>query len=222
MVTPCFSAKGRSVSAASSAARDRSTSSAVKEPRSARLSRSSASVRSIALVLTTCRRSISSSVSRSGSLRATSRSVWLIASGVRSSCEAFAAKRCCSATCASSRASMPSNASASSRNSSRRPSSSIRWESEPDVASRVASVMRFSGASMRPASSQPTASPKTRRKASTSIAAGHEDACPEVRGIQRTPEVGRGGDEEDVAPSRRRKTQTAASSRAPASIRKPA
>ena len=53
-----------------------------------------------------------------GSLRATSSSVCVIASGVRSSWEAFAANRCCSATCASSRASMVSKLSASSRNSS--------------------------------------------------------------------------------------------------------
>ena len=51
-------------------------------------------------------------------LRATSSSVCVIASGVRSSWEALAAKRCCSATWASSRASMASKASASSRNSS--------------------------------------------------------------------------------------------------------
>ena len=74
-------------------------------------------------------------------LRATSRSVWVIASGVRSSCEALAANRRCSASWASSRASMVSNASASSRNSSWRPSSRTRWESDPLAAMRVASVM---------------------------------------------------------------------------------
>ena len=102
-----------------------------ERPRSARLSTSSASVRSIARALTAWRRSTSSSGSWVGSLRATSRRVCEIASGVRSSCEALAANRCCSATWASSRASMASKASASSRNSSLRPSSRIRWDSDP-------------------------------------------------------------------------------------------
>ena len=155
MVTPRFSARGRSVSVASSAMRDRSTCSRVKDRWSARLSRSNASVRSIARVLTAWRRSTSSPVSRFGSLRATSRSVCVIASGVRSSWEALAANLCCSATCASSRASMASKASASSRNSSLRPSSWIRWESDPFAAMRVASVMRVRGASIRPARSHP-------------------------------------------------------------------
>ena len=155
MVRPRFSARGRSVSVASSAMRDRSTCSRVKDRWSARLSRSNASVRSIARVLTAWRRSTSSPVSRFGSLRATSRSVCVIASGVRSSWEALAANLCCSATCASSRASMVSKASASSRNSSLRPSSWIRWESDPVAAMRVASVMRVRGASMRPARSHP-------------------------------------------------------------------
>ena len=155
MVRPRFSARGRSVSVASSAMRDRSTCSRVKDRWSARLSRSNASVRSIARVLTAWRRSTSSPLSRFGSLRATSRSVCVIASGVRSSWEALAANLCCSATCASSRASMASKASASSRNSSLRPSSWIRWESDPFAAMRVASVMRVRGASMRPARSHP-------------------------------------------------------------------
>ena len=172
MVTPCFSARGRSVSVASSARRDRSTRSRVKDRWSARLSRSSASVRSIARVLTTWSRSTSSPVSRSGSLRATSRSDCVIASGVRSSWEALAANLRCSATCASSRASMVSKASASSRNSSLRPGSRIRWESDPFVAMRVASVMRVSGASIRPARIHPPTRPNTSRNASTMAAAG--------------------------------------------------
>ena len=69
----------------------------------------------------------------------------MIASGVRSSWEALAANLCCSATCASSRVSMVSKASASSRNSSLRPGSRIRWESDPVAAMRVASVMRVRG-----------------------------------------------------------------------------
>ena len=56
---------------ASSAMSDRSTRSGVKERWSARLRRSSASVRSIARALTACRRSTSSPGSRVGSLRAT-------------------------------------------------------------------------------------------------------------------------------------------------------
>ena len=54
-------------------------------------------MRSIARVLTAWRRSTGSPVSPSGSLRATSRSVCVIASGVRSSWEALAANLCCSA-----------------------------------------------------------------------------------------------------------------------------
>jgi hypothetical protein len=91
----------------------------------------------------------------------------VIASGVRSSWEALAANRRCSATWASSRASMASKASASSRNSSVRPSNRMRWESDPVAAVRVASVMRVSGASMRPASSHPPTRPNTSRNAST-------------------------------------------------------
>ena len=93
----------------------------VKERWSARLSSSSASVSSIARVLTTWRRSTSSPLSRLGSSRATSSRVCVTARGVRSSWEALAANLFCSATCASSRASIVSNASASSRNSSLRP-----------------------------------------------------------------------------------------------------
>ena len=163
MAMPRFSANGRSVSVASSAIRDRSTGSRAKDRWSARLSTSSASVRSIARVLTRWRRSTSSPLSRLGSLRATSSSVCVIASGVRSSWEALAANRCCSATCASSRASMASNASASSRNSSLRPRSRIRWASDPVAARRVASVIRASGASIWPASSHPPRSPNRSR-----------------------------------------------------------
>ena len=171
-VTPRFSARGRSVSVASSAMRDRSTCSRVKDRWSARLSRSNASVRSIARVLTAWRRSTSSPLSRFGSLRATSRSVCVIASGVRSSWEALAANLCCSATCASSRASMASKESASSRNSSCRPCIRIRWESDPFAAMRVASVIRASGASMRPARSHPPSRPNTSRNASAAAARG--------------------------------------------------
>ncbi len=171
-VTPRPSARGSRVSAASSAISDRSTCSRANVPRSARLSSSSASVRSIARLLTACRRSMTSPVARPGSARATSRSVLDTASGVRSSWEALAANLLCSATCASSRASIVSNASASSRNSSPRPGSLIRWESEPRAAVRVASVIRVSGASIRPARNHPPTRPNTRRIPRTVAAAG--------------------------------------------------
>ena len=96
----------------------------------------------------------------------------MIASGVRSSWEALAANLCCSATCASNLASMVSKASASSRNSSLRPGSRIRWDSDPVAALRVASEMRVRGASIRPASSHPPSRPNTSRKPSTAPAAG--------------------------------------------------
>ena len=176
MVTSRCSAKGTSVSVASSAMRDRSTCSRVNDRCSARLSKSNACVRSIARPLTTYRRSTSSPVTWSGSSRATSSSVCVIASGVRSSWEAFAANLRCSATCASSRASMMSKASASSRNSSLRPSSSIRCESDPFPAMRVASVIRVSGPSMRPASSHPPRRPNTSRDTIT-IAAPGQRSC---------------------------------------------
>ena len=79
----------------------------------------------------------------------------MIASGVRSSWEALAANLCCSATCASSRASMASKAVGELAELVLRPSSSIRWESDPFAAMRVASVMRVSGASIRPARIHP-------------------------------------------------------------------
>ena len=195
MVTPRSSAKGRSVSVASSAISDRSTCSRAKDRWSARLSRSSASVRSIARVLTKWRRSTSSPLSRFGSLRATSRSVCVIASGVRSSWDALAAKRCCSPTWASSRASMASKASASSRNSSLRPSSSIRWESDPLAAVRVAAVMRVRGASMRPARIHPPTRPNTSRDASDEDRRRAEGGRAEVVRVEGAREVGEPGNE---------------------------
>ena len=156
-MTPRSSASGSSVSVASSATSDRSTSSRVKERWSARLSRSSASVRSIARALTACRRSTSSPSSRSGSLRATSRSDCVIASGVRSSCEALAANLCCSATCAWSRASRPSMVSARSFSSSRGPASARRSCRLRSEICRVVAVIARSGRRTRPATSQPSA-----------------------------------------------------------------
>ena len=198
IVRPRCSASGRSVSVASSAIRDRSTCSGVKDRWSARLSRSNASVRSIARVLTAWRRSTSSPVSRFGSLRATSRSVCVIASGVRSSWEALAANRCCSATCASRRASMASNASASSRNSSLRPSSSIRWESDPVAAMRVASVMRVQRGE-HPAGQQPPSDETEHQQERQHDGRGRSERAQEVGvgcGRRRSPAVGHVAQEE--------------------------
>jgi hypothetical protein len=225
MLTPRFSASGRRVSVASSAMRDRSTCSRLKDRRSARLRRSSASVRSMARVLTAWRRSMSSPVSGFGSLRATSRSVCVTASGVRSSWEALAENRCCSASCASSCSSMASKASASSRNSSLPPGSRIRWESDPFAAMRVASVMRVKGASIRPARSHPPARPNTSRKANAVAALGAKARWRSDRLGTRSPGRRPGGSGVVSTPSgtyRSRNTHTTASSRAPASMRNPA
>ena len=74
--------------------------------------------------------------------------------------------------CVSSRASIVSKASASSRNSSLRPGNRIRWESDPVAATRVASVIRPRGASIRPASSHPPKRPNISRNAPKMAAAG--------------------------------------------------
>jgi hypothetical protein len=112
-----------------------------------------------------------------------------MASGVRSSWEALAANLFCSATCASSRASMASKLSASSRNSSLGPGSRIRCESEPSAAIRVASVIRFSGLSMWPARIHPPSRPNASRKASTSTAVGAKERnnCAWLRTMNTTP-----------------------------------
>ena len=206
MVRPRFSARGRSISVASSAMRERSTWFRGEGP----------------LVGAAEQQQCFGEVDRAGvdgveafdefagvvvgSLRATSRSVCVIASGVRSSWEAFAANRCCSATCASSRASMASKASASSRNSSCRPSKWIRWESDPAAAMRVASVMRARGASMRPARIHPPTRPNTSSNTSTTAALGAK-TCRRFDRTGNTPNGGRGVDEErpvgDVAQQER-------------------
>ena len=223
MVTPCFSARGRSVSVASSAMRDKSTCSLLNDRWSVRLSRSNASVRSSARALTARRRSSSAPLSRFGSLRATSSSVCVIANGVRSSWEALAANLCCSATCASSRASMVSKASASSRNSSLRPGSRIRWESDPFAAMRVASVMRVRGASMRPARIHPPTRPNTSRNASTATPAWPK-ACwvGERPGTNAPPMPDLVALMIGACGNIRMRTTHRASSKAPASTRKPA
>ena len=74
----------------------------------------------------------------------------MIASGVRSSCEASATKRRCEAKARSSRASIESNVSASRFSSSSGPSSSIRRESSRAWISRATLVMCAIGASTRP------------------------------------------------------------------------
>ena len=217
MVRPRFSARGRSVSVASSAMRDRSTCSRVKDRWSARLSRSNASVRSIARVLTAWRRSTSSPLSRFGSLRATSRSVCVIASGVRSSWEALAANLCCSATCASSRASMVSKASASSRNSSLRPSNWIRWESDPFAASACgvcdASQRGEHAAGEKPPSQRDRTPAGTPSRWPRSERSSRRRASRDFATMKITP---------GCTPREREKYHATASSTAPASMRKPA
>jgi len=180
-------------------------------------------VRSIARALTARRRSSSAPLSRFGSLRATSRRVCVIASGVRSSWEALAANLCCSATCASSCASMVSKASESSRNSSLRPGNRIRWESDPLAAVRVASVMRVRGASMRPARIHPPARPNTSRNTRTATPAWPKACWAGERPGKNAPPmpdlvalmIGAWG-------KYRMRTIHRASSKAPASTRKPA
>ena len=87
----------------------------------------------------------------------------MIASGVRSSCEASATKRRCDAKARSSRPSIESNVSARRFSSSSGPSSSIRRESSRAWISRATLVMCAIGASTRPAITQPTARLATKR-----------------------------------------------------------
>ena len=103
----------------------------------------------------------SSAVLASGSASATSISVRMIASGVRSSCEAWATKWRWLANAPSRRPSMPSKVSASSRSSSAGPCRSIRSPRfSPDTRRAVAVISR-SGRSARPASSQPVTTATT-------------------------------------------------------------
>ena len=74
----------------------------------------------------------------------------MIASGVRSSCDASATKRRCDAKATSSRASIESNVSASRLSSSSGPSSSIRRDSSAAWISRATCVMCAIGASTLP------------------------------------------------------------------------
>ena len=95
-----------------------------------------------------------------------------------------------------------------------RPSSWIRWESDPFAAMRVASVMRVRGASMRPARSHPPSRPNTSRNAITMAAVGAKSRRRSawLRTMKITP---------GCTPREREKYPTA-SSTAPASMRKPA
>jgi hypothetical protein len=142
----------------------------------------------------------------------------MIASGVRNSCEAFAANRRCSATCASSWASIASKLSASSWNSSSRPSIAIRCASDPFAARRVAAVICASGASMRPASSHPPSTPNTSRKPSASAAAGTNARMRSSRPGTNPPMVCAAS----CGTYLRRNSQTTASKMVPASTRNPA
>jgi hypothetical protein len=76
---------------------------------------------------------------------------------------------------------MVSKESASSRNSSLRPSSRIRWDSDPFAASRVALVMRVSGASMLPARSHPPTRPKISSAASMTATLGRNATTRSLR-----------------------------------------
>ena len=87
----------------------------------------------------------------------------MIASGVRSSCEASATKRRCDANATSSRASIESKVSASRFSSSSGPPSAIRRDSSAAWISRATCVMRAIGASTRPETTQPTARLATNR-----------------------------------------------------------
>ncbi len=98
-------------------------------------------------------RSSASLASRSAS--ATSSSVRMMASGVRSSCDALATKWRWLANAVSSRSSIPSNVSASSLSSSAGPVKPIRSPRfSPETRRAVAMILR-SGRSARPASHQP-------------------------------------------------------------------
>ena len=93
----------------------------------------------------------------SGSDSVTSTSVRTIASGVRSSCDALATNRRWLSKAPSRRLSIVSKVSASSRSSSRGPSSAMRSCSVRSDIPRAVAVMREIGRSARPASSQPAA-----------------------------------------------------------------
>jgi hypothetical protein len=121
---------------------------------------SRASVRSTPSITTRpISRRRSSSASESAS--ATSASVRIMVSGVRSSWLALATKRRCESNASAKRSSMPSTVSARRRTSSAGPSSSMRSSRRsPETRSAVA-VIRRRGASARPASHQPATMART-------------------------------------------------------------
>ena len=113
----------------------------------------------------------------SGSSSATSTSVRMIASGVRSSCDAFATKCRWLANAASSRASMPSKVSASSLSSSSGPCNAMRspcrWRrAEPSPLSR-ATAQAHGPPSTSPGRRTPPSSPRARRCTRTAACAVH-------------------------------------------------
>ena len=97
----------------------------------------------------------------SGLATATSTLARIVASGVRSSCEALATNRRCAAKAPSSRSSSPSMVSARSFSSSPGPATASRSCRLSAEIRRVATVIRRSGRSTRPATIQPTTSDTT-------------------------------------------------------------
>jgi hypothetical protein len=95
-------------------------------------------------------------------------------------------------------------------------SNSIRWASDPFVAMRVASAIRDRGASIRPARIHPPSRPNTNRKTSTAPAAGAKLRARPAR-VSTPP-----GPALTSGTSASRYHHTAASSKAPASMRNPA
>ncbi|MNW57154.1 hypothetical protein D3C74_349340 [compost metagenome] len=91
----------------------------------------------------------------SGSSSATSRTVRLIVSGVRSSCEALATKRRCPSNDRSRRSSIASNVSARSLSSSSGPECAMRSWRLVSATRRAVAVMRCRGASTREDMTQP-------------------------------------------------------------------
>ena len=93
----------------------------------------------------------------------------MIASGVRSSCEASATKRRWDANASSRRPSIESNVSASRFSSSSGPRSAMRRDSSDAWISRATAVILEIGASTRPAITQPTTRLITKRPSSAPI-----------------------------------------------------
>ena len=115
----------------------------------------SPSVRSIARRTTSA---VASSCSRpaSGSSSVTSISVRMIASGVRSSCDALATNSRCASNAVCRRSSIASNWSARSLSSSGGPARSMRSSSRSSVMRRAVSAISCTGRSIRPATNQPS------------------------------------------------------------------